>query len=217
MKIIGEKKIREKNTSIQNMQMSGWWLLAGLLLVAALVMSIIALVQINKKGISGGSGSGSGSGGGSSSASSPISNFIALSSNLGDGLAQGGTINWNPTGTTDFQLDDDHLAFNGTTTVTTWSAGTYDVQARIWASLVTGPSSAVKLEQRINGVAADNAHLTVTVSEASTTTAGLQVVAIDLTCLNTNLAAGSLLTFFISTDNSAIFDLQGGYLKVERI
>lgn len=190
---------------------TGWYVLAAILVLAALGIAIAALIQVHN--CKSGTGSGSGSGG----SSSPTSNFVALSSNMGSGLTQTGVLDWNPTGTTYFQIDDDNSAFNGTTTLTAWRTGSYRLTARVWGTLATGATSAVTLAQQINGVTTTDAMSTTAVSAASTTTPGTQIVALELICLTNPLSAGAEITVAVSTDSGAAFAYQSGYLSLERI
>jgi hypothetical protein len=189
---------------------AGWFVLGAILVLAALAIAIAALVKVQRQGNGGGGGSGSQS-------SSPVSNFIALSSNMGDGVAQTGVIDWNPTGTTYFQIDDDRSAFNGTTTVTAWRTGSYVLTAQVWGTLHTGATSAVTLAQQINGVTTTDAMSTTAVSAASSASPDTQVVQLDLSCITNPLNAGAELTVAVFTDSGAAFQYQGGFLRVERV
>ena len=184
---------------------------AVVLLILAVVLSIICTVKLFWNGSS---GSGISS---ISSSSSPTSNFVALSSNLGAGVAQSGIINWNPTGTTVFNLDDDRGAFStsNNTTFTTWAAGSYLVETEIWGTVTSANKSTVILNQLVNGVS-NNAFTSEVVSNSSTSAAGVQMFLIQAQRIHILVAAGSTNTFELTTDNSAVFDLQGGgvYISV---
>jgi hypothetical protein len=208
----GKRPSQSRNLAEEmNISMSGWWAaFAVLLLVAAIVLSAVALwFAVGKNG---GNGSSSSCGGGSSS----VSNFIALSSNIGAGLAQTGVLDFAAAGTTVLSLDDDNKAFNGTTTVDTWAYGTYKTEIRISGTIASASQAQITLSQLVNGVT--NASLqSVQVTGASSLAAGVQAFTILLQCIVTDLAHATALTWTLTADSGASMALDSAFLEVERI
>jgi hypothetical protein len=189
-----------------------WWWLIGLIAIAALVIAIIALVN------NGGSAS-CHTTTGATGVTGPIGMepllLVAISSDLGDGSitqAQTGVIDLS-TGGAIMEVYDPNSMFDGSTTITVPTGGTYRVTTRAWGEGSSASPFRTDMFQFVNGISASQIQ-----QQAATFASISNVVEANHTMTNIyTVAAGTQFTFQLLPVSPNTLVLRSGFFEVAQL